>query len=288
MPGRCGYSGCVDSQAHELANKTLAEAIDSLMTMGSPFLPIVLVEKNGQRQLQRIVSDRIEEAAAAAREMAASQTDADGSSFAVDGFITYNGTRSDAIVVEAWNFHTNAGVRIGLRYELTGVMRKKKPSLIGSPLELGSDGWFDPEEREAESPAAPEAPVYEAPVYEAPVYDAPVFEEPVIEEPIYEAPVYEVFEAPVYDVPVVEEPVAQAPSFGPPPEPSTLAPADIAPPPPLSAFAAPQLPPEPERDAQFASERNNGITLDPPALPKAFATPATFAPPVPDEVAAPS
>ena len=41
-----GTLGCVDPQALDLANKTLAAAIDSLMTKGAPFSPIVFVERD--------------------------------------------------------------------------------------------------------------------------------------------------------------------------------------------------------------------------------------------------
>jgi len=259
----------VDSQAYDLANKTLAEAIDSLMTMGSPFLPIVLVEKDGQRQLQRIASDRVEEAAAAAREMAASQTDADASAFAIDGFIPFNDRRYDAIVVEAWNFRTNEGIRIGLRYELTGVMRKKKPSLIGSPLQLGREGWYDPEQGEpvAEVPEPQRAVEDDVAVYDAPIYEAPVYSAPGVDVPA----------APTVDAP------APVDSFGPPPEPSTIAPADIAPPPPLSSLAAPSVAssePSPAPDAVPAAPSAPPSYEEPPALPKAFAPPVVSSVPV--------
>lgn|GEM_PF-6696180 len=147
----------MDPLALDLANKTLASALDSLMTSGSPFVPIVLVEKGGQHDLRRVVARKVEDAAEMAKEMAAAEPDADATAFAVDGVIPYNGARFDAIIVEAWNFRASRGARVGLRYELKGVLRKK-PSLIGSPLHLGREGWYDPEDGEPE-PVIVQAPL---------------------------------------------------------------------------------------------------------------------------------
>lgn len=185
----------MDSQALDLANKTLAAAIDSLMTMGSPFLPIVFVEKNGQRELRRVAAGRAEDAAGAARQMAATEPDADATAFAVDGIISLDGARYDALVVEAWNFSTSRGARIGLRYELKGLLRKK-PSLIGSPLHRGREGWFDPEGVESESvePAPSVAPMAEpAPATSGP---APLEE---AEQPAPHTPVMAGWASPVAD-----------------------------------------------------------------------------------------
>lgn len=199
----------MDPKALELATKTLAAAIDSLMVMGSPFLPIVQVQRGGTVELRRVVAERVEEGAAAAKQMAADEVDADATAYAVDGYITYNGTRSDGIIVEAWNFRANRGARVGLRYELKGM--RKKPSLIGSPLHLGRRGWFDPEDGEpAEVPTFPDVTGTQAPVL------APL---PVA--------------LPVMDLPAADE------GYGPPPAAASLAPADIAPPPPSSRVVEP-------------------------------------------------
>lgn len=209
----------MDPQALELATKTLAAAIDSLMVMGSPFLPIVQVQRAGAIELRRVVADRVEEAAAAAKQMAAEEVGADATAYAIDGYITYNGSRSDGIIVEAWNFQTNRGARVGLRYELKGI--RKKPSLIGSPLHLGREGWFDPEEGEpAEAPTFPEVAGTPVPV------PVPI---PVADP----APVAPAVALPVMDLPVVDD------GYGPPPAPESIAPADIAPPPPLAQAAEP-------------------------------------------------
>lgn len=121
--------------------------MDSLRATRTPFLPIVLVQRGVEREIQRIPADRSQDAATTAKQKAASQSDADASAFAVDTQISYNGVPYNAIVVESWNFRSNKGARIGQRYELKGRLRKK-PSLIGSPLHLDRGGWHDPQSGE--------------------------------------------------------------------------------------------------------------------------------------------
>lgn len=232
----------MDSLALDLATKTLAQAIDSLMAKGSPFVPIVVVQRGSERELQRIVAGRVEDAAATAKQVASAQTDADAAAFAIDAAIPYNGTRFDAIVVESWNFLTNKGARIGLRYEMKGRVRKK-PSLIGSPLHLGRGGWFDPEDGEPD-------PV-------------PTFPE-IVRDKLSEPAV----------VPSVAPPVV---GFGPPPAPDALAPADVAPPPPSAIFEAPQLP---RSFTEQISTNPGPLDFPPPPPPRAaddFGPPPTSA-----------
>ena len=281
LPGparQSGYSGCVDPQALELANQTLAAAIDSLMSKGSPIAPLVYVAKEGRHEPRRVAAARAEDPAAVAKQMASDQEGADATAYAVDGVISYNGASSKGIIVEAWNFRVQRGARIGLRYELKGL--RKRPTLIGSPLHLGSNGWHDPEDAEhddvpafpevtgagpaAEPPALPRvfsaAPAEPRPLpqWDPPVPPAPVGAEPVRLEPVKPEPVEP---EPVKPEPVGLEPVEPAPAqpapaqpdFGPPPTTAPVLgfdpPASAVPvPPPLAAppvAPAPVPPPVP-------------------------------------------
>lgn len=268
----------MDPQALDLATQSLAAAIDSLMATGSPFTPIVFVEKGGVRERRPVTVERGADPAAAAKQLAAGAVDADASAFAVSGAIVFGGARHDAIIVEAWNFRAARGARIGLRYELKGVMRKR-PSLLGSPLHLGRNGWYDPEEGEpAVRPAEP--PTFPEVVRVAPASVSPA---PVAPGPIAPAP------GPAPQAP------APDPGFGPPPAPETLAPAEVAPPPPDSAappalpraFSAPQgsprvgAPPVPA-DAQPSTAEElpaEELPAEPPAPVVASFAPPVLAPP---------
>ncbi|MBN9241003.1 MAG: hypothetical protein BGO97_14920 [Micrococcales bacterium 70-64] len=241
----------MDPQALDLATKTLAAAIDALMASGTPFAPLLNVQRGGATELRKVPVGKGQDASTVARALAAGEPGADATAFAVSGIISYGGTSMDGIVVEAWNFHTNRGARVGLRYELKGALRKKA-SLIGSPLHLGRRGWFDPEEGEpAETPTFPE-PTSLAP---AVVASAPL---PAPAAPATPA-------AP-------PAPVAEPEGFGPPPEASQLAPADEAPPPPASAAASSGVPPELPR--VFSSPAD----FPPPVL----TAPEQLAEPLPD------
>jgi hypothetical protein len=242
----------VDPQALDLANKTLAAAIDSLMAKGAPFSPLVYVQKDGQKVPRRVTAAKGEDPAAVAKQLAASEPDADVTAFAVDGSIEFDGSRHSGILVEAWNFRTSRGARVGLRYELKGAMRKK-PSLLGSPLHLGRQGWYDPEDGEP-VPRAQAVPTFPevVPVASAPPPPAP---------PLLSAPPAPPAAPAVHDL--------GASGFGPPPSPESLAPADEAPAPPPSSYPAPTPSPAPP-------------AVEPPALPRAFSAPlAQFPPPTP-------
>ena len=168
----------MDPQALELANRTLAAAIDSLMSKGSPVAPLVFVEKEGRHEPRRVAASRTEDPAAVAKQMASDQEGADATAYAVDGAIGYNGATTKGIIVEAWNFRVRRGARIGLRYELKGL--RKRPALLGSPLYLGRAGWYDPEDGEpAEVPTFPEL-ASEARVVDPPAFPR-VFSEPPAE-----------------------------------------------------------------------------------------------------------
>lgn len=239
LPGavrQSGYSGCVDPQALDLANRTLAAAMDALTAQGAPIIPIVFVEKHGVRESRRVVAGKRDDATAIAKQLASEEAGADATAYAVDGTITYNGARSKGIIVEAWNFRLGRGARIGLRYELVGALRKR-PSLLGSPLHLGREGWFDPEaEEQAEEPvvAPAEVPV-QAPV-QAPV-QPPKQPEPDFGPPPTTPPVLG------FDPPASAQPQAPAPAVAPPPPSAAptlpaLAPAE----PPLPAPALERAP----------------------------------------------
>ena len=241
-----GTLGCVDPQALDLANKTLAAAIDSLMAKGAPLQPIVVVQRGDDRQVQRMMASRTEDATAMARQVASAQTDADVAAFAVDGSIPFGDASYDAVVVESWNFRTNRGARIGLRYELKGALRKK-PSLIGSPLHRGKSGWFDPEEGEV--PTFPEV----ASVAD-PGFGPPPVASSLAPADIAPPPPTSVFDVPALPRSFTEDTPAVAPAPAPtaPPAPAPPPALDFGPPPTTPAVAydppashAPQAPPGP-------------------------------------------
>jgi hypothetical protein len=234
----------VDPQAVELANTTLAAALDTLLTGGAPFAPIMIVDRDGQRDQRRITTKRGEDAAAHARRVASSETDAQGAAFAVVGTIPFGGRRFDGILVEAWNFRTSRGARIGLRYEMKGALRKKA-SLIGGPLILGQDGWFDPDDAKPDLPPSVESPVL--------LPDLPP------------------------EVPAAAPPLLPpAADVGPPPLPTSLTPPDIVGPAP--AAPAPAVDTSPDSEAPAPSSPPPAPEPVPPLSPAAESRVATASP----------
>jgi hypothetical protein len=132
----------VDPKALDLAQAVLASAVDTVTTIGAPFPAFAMVDRGEERALHRFITERLEESMAAARAFAADQTDADAAAFAYDGYIPFETARFDAILVESWNFRAHRGVRLGLRYQTRGRLRKGA-TLIGGPLQLTSSGWVE-------------------------------------------------------------------------------------------------------------------------------------------------
>ncbi len=222
----------MDPDALDLATKTLAKALDALMSKGSPIAPLVVISRGGELQVQKVTVGRGEDAAAKAKEIAATQVGASASAFATNGTILYNDIRYDAVIVEAWNFVTNRGARVGLRFELKGM--RKKPSFVGSPLHRRRAVWYDPEDGEPVVPTFPE---------------------------VGAVPMQAQAQAPVS---------SEVSGLGPPPLPSTLAPSDVAPPPPASLFEAPRLPRALTPDAPSVPDfgpppTTPAVAFDPPA-----------------------
>jgi hypothetical protein len=120
----------------DLVFLALDHAVDSVRTSGGPLIPFLLVEQDGKRDLQRFVTERLEEGPQRAREaVAALPQSATAYAIAYDGFITVEGTKFDAILVEASERGRPAGVRMAQRYTPKKFLRSFHT--IGNPVLLG-------------------------------------------------------------------------------------------------------------------------------------------------------
>jgi nucleotide-binding universal stress UspA family protein len=117
----------------------LDHGIDSVRD-GGALVPFVLAEDADGRSLTRFAASTLEESQAQARQHA----EASGAArvaLAFDGYLTIDGERSDAILVEAQERGTDASVVFAQRYRPGGRLRKF--STVGNAAFTGpGDGLF--------------------------------------------------------------------------------------------------------------------------------------------------
>ena len=96
----------------------------------------MLLGTDGKRSLQRFVTEKLEDGAVKAREfVAANQHEFQMYAIAWDGFVTLEGKRSDAILVEAADRAEEIAVLFSQRYVpgKRGLLKKVKAQRIGNP-----------------------------------------------------------------------------------------------------------------------------------------------------------
>jgi hypothetical protein len=120
----------------DLVFGALDHAIDSVRESGEPLIPLVLLEEAEGRNLHRFVAEGLEESVLRARQAVADCSSAVSAyALAFDGFITLEGTKFDAILVEASQRHRANGIRMAQIYRPKKTFRSFKT--IGNPALLG-------------------------------------------------------------------------------------------------------------------------------------------------------
>ena len=102
----------------DIAFLALDHGINSIQDGAGPLIPFVISEQpDGKRKLSRYMADRLEEGVAQAR-LAVSQLPSDVTAYAIayDGYITIEGTKYDAILVEASERGRPRAVVLAQRY----------------------------------------------------------------------------------------------------------------------------------------------------------------------------
>lgn len=130
-------SAALEAGFSDLVFLALNHGVDSVEG-GGPLIPFVMVESKGQRELRRFVLERIEESVEAAFAFASNaQNEADRVAVAFDGYLTWQGKRTDAIYVEASDGPTAAHVLVAQRYRPKRPLSKLKR--VGDPLFLDAE-----------------------------------------------------------------------------------------------------------------------------------------------------
>ena len=119
----------------DLVFMALDHGVDSVRA-GGPLIPFLVTERGSERTLQRFVAERLEQGEAQGRQILASlPAEVTAYAFAYDGFLTIEGTKVDAILVEASERGRRAGVRMAQRYTPKKFLRSFQT--IGNPAFVG-------------------------------------------------------------------------------------------------------------------------------------------------------
>jgi hypothetical protein len=123
----------------DIAFFALDHGIYSIQDGADPLIPFVISEQaDGKRKLNRYMADRLEESVAQAR-LAVSQLSSDVTAYAIvhDVYITIEGTKYDAIIVEASERGRTGAVIMAQRY----VQKTAQQSFqrVGTPALLSEE-----------------------------------------------------------------------------------------------------------------------------------------------------
>jgi hypothetical protein len=106
----------MSQQFADLVFLALDHGVESVRE-GGPLIPFIIFERSGERTLERFVAELLEQGEAHARQALANlPAEVTAYAFAYDGYLTVEGTRTDAIYVEASERGRAAGVRLAQRY----------------------------------------------------------------------------------------------------------------------------------------------------------------------------
>lgn len=127
-----------DAKLRELAFSALNVGIESVRK-GRPFIPLVLQERGGEREVVRFLAERLETAVLEAFEHASNELgDCDRVAVAYDGYLTSDATGVvDAIQVEAAERGQTDALLIAQLYVPRRGFRRTEP--IGNPIVFGHD-----------------------------------------------------------------------------------------------------------------------------------------------------
>lgn len=120
-----------------LALVALDHAVDAVRG-GGPLVPFVLVEAEGGRDLARFVTGTLDGSVDEARRYLLGRSDALRAALAYDGYFTLDGTRYDAVFVEAQEAGRASSIVLCQRYR---PRRRRRPfQTIGPPGDAGDAG----------------------------------------------------------------------------------------------------------------------------------------------------
>ena len=134
-------------QLSAIASKALEHGLSSIEDIEGPLIPFTLVLdanpdlRNRTMALTRYAAELLEESLQAAQDSIFPDPDKSMYAIAWDGFVTMDGRKWDAILVEAGTADEPDGVLLAQRYEAktVGLLSKKHRNVaVGDPIHIGS------------------------------------------------------------------------------------------------------------------------------------------------------
>lgn len=124
---------------NDLMFLALDHAVDSVRETADLLIPFVLTEKDGEKRiLTRFAAERVEQGVEQAKKhIEEKKEDSDRYAIAWDGFVTIEGTKWDAMLVEAGDKKGDTGILLCQRYQKKKGFFKKGIEPVGNAALLG-------------------------------------------------------------------------------------------------------------------------------------------------------
>jgi hypothetical protein len=124
---------------NDLMFLALDHAVDSVRETADLLIPFIITEKDGDKRfLNRFVDDRVEQGVEKAKKfIEEKKEDFDRYAIAWDGFVTIEGTKWEAILVEAGDKIGETGILLCQRYQKKNGFFKKGIETIGNAALVG-------------------------------------------------------------------------------------------------------------------------------------------------------
>ena len=116
----------------------LDHGIESVKASGKgPLVPFTMTETNGERKLNRLVTERLEDGLNEGIKALTSDVTSDYGIIVYDGYLTVEGQKYDAVIVKGFDRKDHIGYLIGQRYQLKKLLTPFKT--VGNPAFIGNE-----------------------------------------------------------------------------------------------------------------------------------------------------
>lgn len=124
---------------NDLMFLALDHAVESVRETAEIMVPFIMTEKDGEKPvLARFMDDRVEQGVEQAKKFIEEQKESfDRYAVAWDGFVTIEGTKWDAVLVEAGDKIGETGILLCQRYRKKKSFFKKGIEPVGNPALVG-------------------------------------------------------------------------------------------------------------------------------------------------------
>jgi hypothetical protein len=109
----------------------------AIVADGAQLSPFAVIEEGRERTLVRAHDDTLDGALAWLRQHIRDRSELERAAVAFDGFLTVDGRRTEAVLVEAYERGAE-GLVLAQRYEWRGRGRRRRFEAIGNPAVVGA------------------------------------------------------------------------------------------------------------------------------------------------------